>query len=327
MGEKVIRSLAGPRETAALERFGDAMEEALEADGYLVHMLAWQRTQATVVGQLRRGMSRVMAIARNIRVGIDPMPIRSWSVDLPDWHEREHAVSLDLRLRRMHRQDWRWVHEDMYPIGLHDMARKLVYDGRRFVAVISVERARDRAVFDAEDLRRMDAVSDVWLPVLTAARAMDADLVRESCALLFRPSGRVVHVSPRAEAWTTEERRRALGEAVKRTDGARRESAQVFVGGTVARIARVRVGARSRYLVTLRPTVAPLMHPAADLSERQREVAAYAAAGATAKEIGETLGIREATVRRHLAAVYAVLGVGRRAALRRVLDETSLAPR
>ena len=65
------------------------------------------------------------------------------------------------------------------------------------------------------------------------------------------------------------------------------------------------------------------MHPAADLSVRQREVVGYAAVGATAKEIGATLGITAHTVRRHLRVAYRVLGVRNRVELARRLDEVA----
>ncbi|AKF03445.1 hypothetical protein DB32_000594 [Sandaracinus amylolyticus] len=55
------------------------------------------------------------------------------------------------------------------------------------------------------------------------------------------------------------------------------------------------------------------------LSQRQREVAECAAAGATVEEIARHLGISQNTVRHHLKAVYRALEVGSRLELSRAL--------
>lgn len=55
------------------------------------------------------------------------------------------------------------------------------------------------------------------------------------------------------------------------------------------------------------------------LSERQRAVAQYAAAGATSLQIAETLHLSAHTVRHHLKTVYRRLGVSSRLELSRAL--------
>ena len=73
-----------------------------------------------------------------------------------------------------------------------------------------------------------------------------------------------------------------------------------------------------RYLITLR-----LTEPALDaLSPRLREVAEYAIVGATCREIATQLGIREATVREYMKAIYRRLGVASRVELANLLRPT-----
>ena len=55
------------------------------------------------------------------------------------------------------------------------------------------------------------------------------------------------------------------------------------------------------------------------LTPRQREVCEFAAAGATAKEVARHLGISPHTVRQHLKASYAELGVANRVELARAI--------
>jgi two-component system nitrate/nitrite response regulator NarL len=45
------------------------------------------------------------------------------------------------------------------------------------------------------------------------------------------------------------------------------------------------------------------------LTQREKEVAALAAAGLPAKEIADRLGIAQGTVKRHLRNIYAKLGI------------------
>ncbi|UJR84178.1 helix-turn-helix transcriptional regulator [Sandaracinus amylolyticus] len=67
------------------------------------------------------------------------------------------------------------------------------------------------------------------------------------------------------------------------------------------------------YLVIVRP------RRVSSLSRRQLEVAELAAVGATVREIGAALGISTNTVRQHLKAVYAELGVANRVELARAV--------
>jgi DNA-binding CsgD family transcriptional regulator len=69
-----------------------------------------------------------------------------------------------------------------------------------------------------------------------------------------------------------------------------------------------------RYLVFVHP------RDNFNLSPRQREIAEYAAAGATAREIATTLEISQHTVRQHLKEVYRTLGVSSRLELVRVIS-------
>ncbi|HMX66357.1 MAG TPA: helix-turn-helix transcriptional regulator, partial [Microthrixaceae bacterium] len=58
------------------------------------------------------------------------------------------------------------------------------------------------------------------------------------------------------------------------------------------------------------------------LTRREREVAILAADGLAAREIGERLYVSRRTVESHLARVYTKLGIGSRAELASLLQDT-----
>ena len=75
-----------------------------------------------------------------------------------------------------------------------------------------------------------------------------------------------------------------------------------------------------RYLLRLEPVEAVRLRRDFELSATQRRVAEYAAAGAQVVEIAEAVGIAPTTVKTHLRAAYATLGIGSRAELAQALQ-------
>lgn len=296
------------------------MAAVVGADGCLAFQLAASAPRPVVTAVIRGGDSIALGFPKRARVGRDPKPMRSWEADLPDRHERRHTVTFRFRARPAHARDRAVLQSDLLPRGIHDHARRLLYDGCRFLGGVSVERAIDRPQFTRAELTRLDEVADRWVGRLAAAVALDDDLVGSSCAVLFDPRGRCVHASPRARAWMTRERRQVIESSVAVLERQGDEMGLAFVGGTLTRIVRLTQGPAVRYLATIRPTVPPLMHAAVDLSARQREIARYAACGATLSEIGETLGLSTHTVRQHLRRAYGVLGVHSRVALAQAME-------
>jgi DNA-binding NarL/FixJ family response regulator len=101
----------------------------------------------------------------------------------------------------------------------------------------------------------------------------------------------------------------AIGPAAAFVDGVRADARELWRDG------------RRSFLVTLRPMEPVTIHPAAALTDRQREVAACARNGAKAAAIAEALAISVHTARQHLQAVYRALGVSNRVELRMALDD------
>lgn len=315
-----LRSRLGRKETEALEAVGRAFRRGLAGDGVIATVLAWTEAAPIITGMYTEGISRPMVESLGLEVGLDPMPIKNWRPDLPNPQEHQHAVSLERRTRQLPATDRELLQAHFEPHGLGDMARKLIYDGRRFVAVISVERQRGASRFTRDELRDMDTLADEWGPRLTAARAEDEQWQSATNALLFDTQGRCLHIATGVEGWLDDLRRKTLGDAARHFER-RGAPAWRFIGGAEARFFRLESGhGAARVLVTLRPIVPPLLHPLADLSERQREVASWIATGATAEETAQELGLAVSTVRRHLYAVYRVMGVKNRVELAQTIS-------
>jgi len=84
---------------------------------------------------------------------------------------------------------------------------------------------------------------------------------------------------------------------------------------------------RERILAALQPappaasesTAAEVLHPADNLTQREREVALLVADGLRSREVAERLGIAAQTVKSHLKTIFDKLGVRNRVELARRL--------
>jgi DNA-binding CsgD family transcriptional regulator len=149
--------------------------------------------------------------------------------------------------------------------------------------------------------------------------------------LLVDPRGRVAHLTPGAAdllAGTPLQAGEALPEPYAgwlRAERARRIPCPLVRGGVVARL--VADGVEGFDVIVLgpaRPGLPPAGLQALGLTEREAEVIALAADGCTNAEAAARLGIRGATVAKHLQHINEKLGTGSRSAavarVRELLD-------
>jgi DNA-binding CsgD family transcriptional regulator len=226
----------------------------------------------------------------------------------------------DLERRMLDGELSTWV-KHYHPVGLRWQRRALIYDGSRFVGWLGLLRTRDRPDFGRSD----DAALARALPRLGASVRADARLRDEAgfgraASIVARPDGSIDLASPDVEGWLSASRREALAGWTRRVD---REGAPVLVVVDDALASWVRLSGgdgRSRILWMLQRAPRPTAGPLSTLSRRQREIAEYAAAGATLEEIASHLALSVETVRTHLKAAYRQLGVSTRLELRGVLS-------
>jgi DNA-binding CsgD family transcriptional regulator len=170
--------------------------------------------------------------------------------------------------------------------------------------------------------------SRVMAHVLAGLRLRD-ELRGRACEAVIDPRGRVVHAEGPAQG-----ARWALRDAAVTLDRMRARSAtdepdaslavwQGLVRGRWSIIDRFDRDGR-RFLVARRndpPTAGPAV-----LSERVRQVLAYAGLGLSNKQIAYTLGLAPSTVSTHLRAGMRTLGIADRAALAEVFAPRSRCP-
>jgi len=201
--------------------------------------------------------------------------------------------------------------------GVNDRIRMFVYDGRRFVGWIGALRfAPNRTRFTRADRRRL-------APIAAAASAsiLEADAIARGSVPLgtgfvaMHRGGDVEYASLEGHAWLN---RPGFSLALQR----RMSLMEPQSAGVAVELAECRVvpmtGAHSLLLVQLSEAKS-IETSAIRLSPTQREVASFAASGATVAEIASAMGRRPETVRSHLREAYTRLGVSNRVELSRAL--------
>lgn len=319
MGATILGSVCGGFATEALITAAEATQSALEGEGYVAILMADGPAHPVVTALVASGISVAPARSLGVRVGDDPWPF-SWEPDHPTPEDRQRAMSWALHPERLGGEDLSLLRTHFAPHGVRDRARKLVYEDRTFLAMISVERSAARARFTEADLGWMDATTRLWRRDLLAAKSAEGKLLGERTMMLFEPGGACRTMSPAAARWATEHRVETIAEAVRAFDEGRGAAICVLDGSEV-RIVGVESNAERRYLVTLRPPLPAVAKPSADLSATQRGIARRAAEGQAVDRIADELGLSEQEVRDALAVVFDTLGVFTRAALLHALEQ------
>lgn len=210
------------------------------------------------------------------------------------------------------------------PYGIHDEMTLAVCHEDAFVACVGVLRGPGEPTFARADLRRVAPLAGAIADALIAAEAFErARAPDEPSDLVVRADGTVElasevarrvlalpHVAEELAAWA-------------RRVGACGTGPELLAGQRV-RWTRLMGAGEPRYLLRLEPIPSLPLHPTYVLSRMQREIAALAAAGATAKEIAVMKAMALPTVRTHLRQVYERLHVGSRAELARAVDDAPL---
>ena len=139
----------------------------------------------------------------------------------------------------------------------------------------------------------------------------------EHADVMMDPGGKVEHLGRELAI----DQREQLGEAVRRIERARSRKAsdeesldlwQALVAGEWSLVDHFEGDGRRHYVAVRNP---PQGVRSRALSRRESEVVAYVACGTSTKATAYALGLRDATVRRHLHSAMAKLGVKSRAEL------------
>lgn len=185
---------------------------------------------------------------------------------------------------------------------------------------IGALRGTGQPPFAARELRRLRSAAPAIADALVQADAAEsAQDPIEGCDLVLDASGRIELASAAAAPIIDHPERAAMVAAWARSAD-RDEAPPRVVAGQRISWSRLVGSGGVRYLLRLEPVEAVRLRSDFELSATQRRVAEYAAAGAQVSEIGEAVGIAPTTVKTHLRAVYATLGIGSRAELAQALQ-------
>lgn len=201
-------------------------------------------------------------------------------------------------------------------------ASVLLYEGSQFVGCLGVYRREGRP-FGDEVLEELNRLVESAISVLAEVEHRERQLFGGRPArLLIDPGNLEVEcTTPSGSEWLSDERIEALTEGIESLADNDTFPVQLNVDGFRVEVDEMTGSAGERYLASVTYPGRPERSLDAVLTPRQREVVGYAAAGATNREIAETLGISADTVSDHLSESYERLGVANRVELaRRVAD-------
>lgn len=206
---------------------------------------------------------------------------------------------------------------DLYrDVGVRWEASALLYDGPRFLGWLAVYRLDERP-FEGSELERLNDLVEPVVEALSRADRLEAELIEDRPArVLIEPSTFDVECATgNALEWLTEKRKRQLTGEISDLEIGESFPVKLFIDGFRVWVTQMNGDLGMRHLATIERAPSPEKRPEAALTARQREVVGYAAAGATNREIAETLEITADTVSDHLSAAYQRLGVANRVEL------------
>ena len=205
------------------------------------------------------------------------------------------------------------------PIGISDQMRAALYDGRKMIGWVGMMR-RGKSEFSVREQQRAMTAVGRFKASLAAADALESEILDDGIYAVFDATGTTEHASETFTRWCNDEQRRYLSERIRIADrGGGREGIEVHTGAEV-RLTRLDATESVRYLVSVERPELIKLRPEYWLTERQRQIAEYAVAGATNREIADTLELSLHTVKTHMKNIYRRLGVASRTELVVMLD-------
>lgn len=208
------------------------------------------------------------------------------------------------------------------PMEICDQLRAVIYDDQRFLGWIGFVRCgREDGRFSKKDIQRARRFQAQIKSTLAVAESLQARTLDDELVGIYGPDGRSTQVSAAFAKWQNSSRRHYIRQRVREADAqSRRLGVEIFAGSEI-RLVRLDGAEGVRYLVNIDRAERMRLNPRIWLTDRQIEIAEYAAAGATGVEISDTLDLSAHTVKTHLKNIYRRLDIGCRAELAAVFAD------
>lgn len=213
------------------------------------------------------------------------------------------------------------IQKVMNPLDITGQLRCVFYDGPELMGYLCMMRRGEEASFrDGERELVRNATSEIK-SLISMANSLESEMTDDELFAVVKPDGAVEFASDAFGEWTNETKSSYVRRRVVDADrGVDRLGIEIR-GGKEIRMTRLDGTGGVRYLVSVdRPELAKI-RPEYWLTDRQSEIAEYAAAGATNREIGDALDISPQTVKVHIRNIYDRLGIGSRVELASMIGE------
>ena len=262
----------------------------------------------------------------------DPMPILQldgteyadavWNPEMPSPTAVNHFVDVGRSYEPERLRDTELIQKVYVDHDIAPPLRILVYDQMDFVGYLGLSRRPHTAQFEDDAGERANQlVDEVRSVILEATRDWREAVNPRLSHAIAGPDGEVLHATTEAAEWLSEDRRQQLAGAVRRFDRGTLPSSRIVIEGAEVHMIRLDGEGGVRYLANFSRAVPARLDPRHRLTERQAEVADYAASGATIDEIATTLDVSPNTVKYHIKEIYDRLGIACRVELSDALGE------
>lgn len=214
------------------------------------------------------------------------------------------------------------IEKYLAPVGIAYSQRLLVFHGQRFVAHVGLARTTHTRPLTRRNRQRLQPLVEPVQAALILADSLERkDTPQGPAPLVVRADGRVEHASSTGREWLARDGfAEALAARVRAFDRGDQPEPSDVLERAQLKLIRLDGSDGIRYLVELVPARDLVISPVDALTERQRQVAELAAAGATLAEVAQELGISRETAKEYLAHVYRELEVANRVELARALE-------
>ncbi len=206
-------------------------------------------------------------------------------------------------------------HKFSKPSEIGDQMRMVLKQENRVICWVGCMRRGLGEQFRKEEEKRLQAAVKSVTEALRTAENLEADLLNEAHFGVFDERGRLEHASPAFARFATKRLREFLGRQIRKLSRRTSRGGSAVSQGADIEFVRLDGPSGVRYMVTLSRLEVLRLDPAAGLTGRQREIAEYAAHGATVREIADTLDISPHTVKTHIKNIYQRLNISSRVEL------------
>ncbi len=196
------------------------------------------------------------------------------------------------------------------PAQVGDQLRNIVCDGDRFLGWIGMFRRGRSERFRKDEEESLNLGLPAIRAALAAAESLEREQLDDELFAVVKPNGDIEHASKWFRRWLTPDLEDYLRRRIVATD--RGEDLSLFHSGGKIRVVRLDGAKGVRYLVTVDRAELLQLDRLTWLTDRQREIAEFAAAGATTTEIADTLGLSQHTIKTHIKNIYTRLGISSR---------------